>query len=108
VTVIPSGFYDRSGAQIPQEKYDELKAIGSNYFLIEETHLNEDVVVSTVWSGLDHWNDPPQIFWTRVFHLKFTVNYDQFTRSYATEQAARTGHVEVTDAVEKFITREED
>jgi hypothetical protein len=84
-----SKFYDREGNPISLYQWalmfenDEAKRVA-------RTELG-DVVVSTVWLGLDHgWGDDdrPLIFETMVFEGKM----DGEQMRYSTEEEARTGH----------------
>ena len=99
-------FYDREGMPISADQHAGLqrnwsyKCVARSYF--------RDVIVSTVWLGLDHGfgcEERPVVFETMVFDSE--VNNDglhpsmsEFTRRYTTVEDALQGHVEVLEEVQ--------
>ena len=63
--------------------------------IVKQTPLHHDVVVSTIFLGLDHqWGDgPPLLFETRIFGGK----HDQDQWPYSTWDEAVAGHNKVVD-----------
>ena len=80
--------YNRRGVEITLDEYGKL--FTSEYQRVERTEVGDDVVVSTVWLGVDHrWGDgPPLIFETMVFGGE----HDEVQERYSTEEDARAGH----------------
>lgn len=60
--------------------------------IIEQTRLEPDILVSTVFLALDHsfGGDKPVLYETMIFGGE----YDQHQRRYHTEEEARAGHME--------------
>lgn len=85
-------YYDRQGRIICMECWGKLHN-DMAYKIVKRTQVDVDVVVSTVWLGIDHqWgNGPPLIFETMVFGGE----HDQDTTRYSTEAEALAGHDEI-------------
>lgn len=89
-------YYDRQGNEINSKEWGLLH--GDNDYRIVDCVALDDVMVSTVWLGIDHsFSDdgPPIIFETMVFGGK----YDQEQWRYSTEEQAMAGHEEVVKLV---------
>lgn len=83
-------YYDRQGNQIDMNGWMRLyEEHGIEYKRVAYDQIN-DVVVSTVWLGMDlSWDDgPPLIFETMIFGGA----YDDDQWRYSTEAEAREGH----------------
>lgn len=89
--------YDRSGRAITMEEWAQLIA-STLYQRVAITYVH-DVVVSTVWLGIDHRfapiGGPPVIFETMVFGGAM----DQDTRRYCTLEQATAGHHDMVQLV---------
>lgn len=81
-------YYDRSGAPIEMLSWAS-KIESESYKVVSQTHVGE-VLVSTVWLGIDHQfgDGPPLIFETMVFGGPLDSEQDR----YPTEVAALAGH----------------
>lgn len=82
-------WYARDGSEITMEQWSKLLG-DDKYRQVARTEFG-DVVVSTVWLGLDHnWlgQGPPIIFETMIFGGQL----DQDQWRYATEAQALDGH----------------
>lgn len=92
-------YYDRKGEPISMDRWVELSV--SEYKRIDSTELPGDVLVSTVWLGLNHsWlGGPPLIFETMVFGGRLHGEMDR----YATEAEAQAGHVVMVKRVEATL-----
>jgi hypothetical protein len=70
--------------------------------VVKQTRLPGDVLVSTVFLGLDHGflsEGPPVLFETMIFG----GNHDQYQERYTTWDDAEKGHQEVLDKLAKGI-----
>jgi hypothetical protein len=90
-----SAFYDRQGRPIELMEWARLRENPLNVVVARsafgEDEDNPDVLVSTVWLGVDHsWTGegPPIIFETMIFGGAL----DGEQRRYATEAQAHEGH----------------
>ncbi|OFB37957.1 hypothetical protein BA059_16810 [Mycolicibacterium sp. (ex Dasyatis americana)] len=91
--------YDRDGKPMPDDWYDTTKH-GNKY---SSTMSNKrvactvvgDIVVSTVWLGLDHehYTDVPIIFETMTFGEPWNNKMER----YSTEEDAMRGHLRVLE-----------
>ncbi len=73
--------------------------------IVKQTKLPGDVLVSTVFLGIDHnWYDigPPILFETMIFGGK----HSDYQKRYTTWDDAEKGHQEVLDKLEKGIDPE--
>ena len=83
-----SRYFGKDGAPLQLMEWarlmedEEYKRVGSE--------SRGDVLVSTVWLGLDHsfGQGPPIIFETLIFGGE----HDEYTKRYSTEDQAREGH----------------
>ena len=92
-------YYDRDGSPLTQKEWGK-KHVDVIYKIVSRTALSADVVVSTVWLGINHnWYDdgPPIIFETMVFGGP----RDQEMERYATEAAAIAGHLAMVDELRR-------
>ena len=87
-------YYDRDGRPLADiMEYARLFA-DKSYQIIEQTDVDEDVRVSTVWLGIDHnffGEGPPLIFETMIFG----GNHDEYQWRWATEDEARFAHEKI-------------
>jgi hypothetical protein len=81
-------WYDRDGERISWGKGSWL-CLHKSYVIVRHTHLPNDVVVSTVWLGMDHGYRPGTML---IFETMISGDYDYMER-YATEDEAIEGHV---------------
>jgi hypothetical protein len=72
--------------------------------MIVEKTMIEEIMVSTVFLGLDHnyWGGPPILFETMIFGGK----HDQYQRRYCTYDEAEAGHKVACGKVLDSITKE--
>ena len=90
-------YYDRQGREMTLQEWSE-KLMDFSYKIVARAHLgeNHEVMVSTVWLGLDHSfrmltpDAPPVIFETMIFGLDTADGEYQWR--YATEEQALEGH----------------
>lgn len=96
-----SYYYDRAGKPITAEQYMELyeAALDSQEAwerqrLVAREELDDGVVVSTVWTGMNTGLDePPRFFET----MAFGGPEHHITRRYSSEGAALAGHREIVE-----------
>ena len=99
-------YYDRLGNPISQKIWAPLFE-DTSYRIVAHDNVG-DMLVSTVWLGLDHrlGSGSPLIFETMVFHAtapNFEHRYrDLEMRRYSTEADALAGHAELLDLVRKI------
>lgn len=94
-------FFDRAGKRITLEEWTAL--FSPDYQRVALTRFGDDVVVSTVWLGLDHHfpigepqtDCPVHTFETMVFGKVM----DQEQWRYGTEADALDGHARVVEQV---------
>ena len=93
-------YFDRDGNAITQERWGALLGV-DNYHRVafgQVTFDGEQLVVSTVWLGIDHnfsrGKHRPHIFETMVFG---DCDFDQDCVRYSTEQDALEGHRRTMD-----------
>jgi hypothetical protein len=84
--------YNRLGEPIDMDEYVRLHgnshADAMRYARVDETDINDDVYVSTVWLGLDHnWGGRPHIFETMVFGGPLNEQLER----YSTEATCGSG-----------------
>jgi len=86
---------DEAGNPIPTDNPEE--AISPRTKRVAETHVTRDIVVSTVFLGLDHaWDDGPPILWeTMVFGGKL----DSEQARYRSRRDAEDGHEAMVERV---------
>ncbi len=85
-----SDYFNRKGEPIPFAQYMRMSG-DYEYRKVAKDDPSEDVMVSTVWLGLNHeWRKghPPLIFETMVFGGKL----DHYQERYSTEEEAMLGH----------------
>lgn len=96
------GYYDRAGSQITQDDWGkkfaspEYKVVGwwSDRGGNPKLHSNADLIVSTVWLGMNHsWDGGLAIFETMIFGGE----YGDCQMRYATEAEALAGHQRTVD-----------
>jgi hypothetical protein len=96
------GYYDRGGNPITSDEWivkfknPEYKFVGwwSNRGGNPKVNGKAEVIVSTVWLGLNHaWDGGLLIFESMIFGGE----YDQSQMRYATEQDALDGHQRIVD-----------
>lgn len=93
-----AAYYDRQGWPIDLMQYVHLMD-DRDYREVEQTDIG-DVLVSTVWLGLDHGlGDAVLIFETMVFGGDLHLEQHR----YPTEEQARAGHAEVVERVEATL-----
>jgi hypothetical protein len=92
---LSSRHYDRAGEPIELEVWAE-RFGDEDYKRVARDEIG-DVLISTVWLGLDHnWGDgPPLIFESMVFG----GDLDQEQIRYSTESAALAGHADLVERV---------
>lgn len=90
--------FDREGHPITMAQYGVLHG-DKEYVQVARTEFGSDVLVSTVWLGIDHQfgDGPPLIFETMVFGGHLDGEQDR----YSTEREARDGHHVMCDRVRK-------
>ena len=90
-----SRYYDRCGDTMSAEAWG-MRFSDKDYQRVLRDEI-EDVVVSTVWLGLDHsWGDgPPLIFETMIFGGE----HDEDRWRWSTEGAARSAHHRIVAAL---------
>lgn len=90
-----SGWYDRKGNLISIEEFETFAAT-RDYKQVAAERV-DDVLISTVWLGLDHsfGDGPPLIFETMIFGG--TLN--DYCERYATEEEAEEGHQRAVEQV---------
>jgi hypothetical protein len=89
-----SGFCDRQGNALTEAQWSSLLR-DPDYRRVSQTVLG-DVIVSTVWTGLDHsfgLNDSAPIFETIIIGGL----YDDYRERYRTEASALSGHKRAMD-----------
>lgn len=89
-------FYNRGGARIHRNEFAELYEDAEYRQICLDHH--DDVVISTVWLGIDHafgTSPRPIIFETMIFG----GDEHGYQRRYATEDAARCGHIEIMETL---------
>ena len=77
----------------------------TEYGIIGNTHLADDVRVSTVWLGLNHnfsFTGPPLIFETMVFGMD---DDEDWQWRYATKEAALAGHDRAVALVKDVLAK---
>jgi hypothetical protein len=99
------GYYDRQGNPISFLRFGILREPPSEYPIVAKSQIG-DILVSTVWLGIDHnfggrFGSRPLIFETMVFSGAESEEIEM--RRYATEDDARAGHAEVVDEVKKGL-----
>lgn len=89
-------YYDKQGRQITRERWSELAERGF-YKNVLRHRLDMNVMVSTVWLGLDHgYGDHRQIFETMSFEDMIASGASETVcKRYATAIAAIIGHFRV-------------
>jgi hypothetical protein len=96
-----SMYYDRNGQPITLETWSALVSDRS-YQQLAQTQLDERILVSTVWLGIDHawWPDSlPLIFETMVFYGVDPYRRGGECERYHTEAEALAGHARMVAAV---------
>jgi len=99
--------YDRLGNPISLYRWGELRR-DLSYLQVARTKLG-DLLISTVWLGLDHafgLRQGPLIFETMVFDESSdspSLDLGGFTDRYSTEQEAMQGHVDTVKAVQEML-----
>lgn len=96
-----SMYYDRTGQPITLETWSALVSDRS-YQQLAQTQLDERILVSTVWLGIDHawWPDSlPLIFETMVFYGVDPYRRGGECERYHTEAEAIAGHARMVAAV---------
>ena len=97
-------YYDKQGQPIVSESDIDACLIWAKLFEDQEyqrvakTKLVNDVLISTVWIGIDHsflTEGLPMIFETMVFGEN-AVQGDEYQERYATEEEALAGHKTIT------------
>lgn len=91
------GYYDREGNPLSLNEWGE-KMQDDEYRTVAKTELGNDVLVSTVWLGLDHnfWpGGAPLIFETMIFDHHGNPQYQD---RYTTEVQAVAGHDQAVQA----------
>lgn len=88
-------YYDKDGS--PLEMMEWAKKIQEMDYKIVARTANGDVLVSTVWLGIDHafGDHPPIIFETMVFR----GDHDGEMARYSTIEEAREGHRKMCEMV---------
>jgi hypothetical protein len=107
-----SDWYDRNGQPLTSKQADDLlqdleykRLASSTVTSTEDPEL--DLLVSTVWLGLDHnWRvmpGPPLIFETMVFSKTGDHPLEDYQERYSTEAEALEGHRHVLDHVTSHV-----
>lgn len=95
-------YHDRAGRPITLDEWSvkfenpEYKVVGwwSNHGNNPKLNSNAELIVSTVWLGMNHaWDGGLAIFESMIFGGK----YGQYQMRYATEQEALDGHQRIVD-----------
>lgn len=90
-----SDYYDRDGNPISMPQWTQLLD-NPEYVTIGRTRVGPDLLVSTVWLGLNHSITALRIFETMIFHGDLDDDRcwgnPVFQDRYATETAAIAGH----------------
>lgn len=101
-------YYGRDGEPISFAAFAALFE-DPDYKVVQQDRLTyrdpDDVLVSTVWLGLDHGfgaSDAPLIFETLVFAPDDFPLQDHMER-YFTEQEAQAGHLDILDRVRALL-----
>lgn len=98
--------FDREGNPISVEECEK-KLRDENYKIIKQTYEKDDVLISTVWLGLDHSyiinnsnkKIDPVIFETMVFMDSHNSYIDSYMDRYSTEEEALAGHERICGMV---------
>lgn len=88
-------YLNRKGEPITMEQWSTLLN-DDDYKIIEQTAINADIKVSTVWLGLVHIGG---FFETMIFG----GHRDQDLWRYYTEKAARRGHKDIVAMVKRDL-----
>jgi hypothetical protein len=98
--------YDRDGKPITIEEWSPLLA-NRDYVIVARSHVG-DILVSTVWLGLDHHfhfgPGPEPDYPVAIFEtMCFGGDLDQEPFRYATEEQALKGHAEMVATVKTML-----
>lgn len=100
--------YDRQGQPITLEEWSV--KLGDDQYKRVAYWEQGDVVVSTVWLGLEHhfsFSEPEPDHPVAIFEtMIFGGSMDQDQWRYATEEQALTGHAEVVTLVKSLLNLE--
>lgn len=91
--------YNRNGDPISQDEWSSL-VCDKEYKIVRKELINE-IMVSTVWLGLDHsfFDILPLIFETMVFCKDIENPYHNYQERYSTIEEAIIGHEQVVNLV---------
>lgn len=107
-------WFDRQGNPLPTKSAEDFLAIekllaNTDYKVVRQTTIPPDVLVSTVWMGLDHafpfLEDPnhiPLIFETMIFSDD-SGEIDGKQWRHATEKGALDAHKRIVSQVKEFL-----
>lgn len=89
-------YYDMEGKEITCDEW--IDGLSKPSRTLKRTELDGDVVVATVWLGLDHsmGGGPPLIFETMVFGL-----CEEYQERYTTKEEALAGHDRIVELVKE-------
>ena len=105
-----SQYFDREGNPLGLFEWAALYEDHS-YRIIAQNRI-EDILVSTIWLGLDHswgWGGPPLIFETMILGLGAgeDLDIDEYQWRWSTEVQALAGHDQAVAKVREVLVRRE-
>ena len=101
----PVKCYDKDGTQITMRQWAHLLEDDLEYKIVAQDHPAPNVMVSTVWLGLDHnysHEGPPIIFETMVFWGNWSGD-DDYQQRYSTMEQALEGHAHALEWVRNIV-----